>query len=150
MVCLIGYGTNYMTDRVFVDTNILVYAYDNSAGNKHTEANRILQELWMNGTGCLSIQVLQEFFVVLTNKINKPIDITTVKAIVSDLGYWTVHEPSVDDVLGAVDIQQQFGISFWDAMILQSALQLGCERMLSEDLSSGQMYDGVTIINPFN
>ena len=138
-----------MPDRIFVDTNILVYAHDVSAGNKHAAAKKLIQELWENKAGCLSIQVMQEFYVSVTQKVPTPMNYVNAQGIIRNLMYWKVHEPKIDDVLNAVDLQQQYQISFWDAMILQSALQLGCNLLWSENLNPGQVYDGVKLINPF-
>lgn len=138
-----------MPDRIFVDTNILVYAHDVSAGIKHATAKKLIQELWENKTGCLSIQVMQEFYVSVTQKVPNPMDYVNAIGIIRDLKYWKVHEPKIEDVLNAVDIQQRYQISFWDAMILQSALQLECGLLWSEDLNPGQVYESVKLINPF-
>lgn len=136
-------------ELVFVDTNILVYSYDRSAGDKHTAAVQIMEHLWGNKSGCMSIQVLQEFIVNTTRKIAYPLDTKIVKEIISDLAYWRVHIPDVTDLLQAIDIQQAYQVSFWDAMILQSAARLGCSQLLSEDLSDGQIIGAVKVINPF-
>jgi predicted nucleic acid-binding protein len=138
-----------MPDRIFVDTNILVYAHDVSAGVKNTTAKQLIQELWANKLGCLSIQVMQEFYVTVTQKVPNPMDNATAIGIIRSLRYWDVHEPSIDDIINAVDIQLRYKISFWDAMILQSALQLECDLLWSEDLNPGQVYQGIKLINPF-
>jgi predicted nucleic acid-binding protein len=138
-----------MPDRIFVDTNILVYAHDVSAGIKHATAKNLIQDLWENKTGCLSIQVMQEFYVNVTQKVPNPMDYVNAIGIIRDLKYWKVHEPKIEDVLNAVDIQQRYQISFWDAMILQSALQLECSLLWSEDLNPDQVYESVKLINPF-
>jgi len=138
-----------MPDRIFVDTNILVYAHDVSAGNKHATAKNMIQELWESKAGCLSIQVMQEFYVSVTQKVPQPLNHIVAKEIVRDLTYWNVHEPNSDDVLNAIDLQQRYKISFWDAMILQSALQLECSLIWSEDMNPGKMYDSVNLENPF-
>ncbi len=136
-------------DLQFVDTNILIYAHDKSAGPKHEQARALLESLWENDHGCLSIQVLQEFYINVTRKIAKPLDLETAKSIVADLGLWTTHSPNVDDVLEAITVQQRYSLSFWDAMILASAARLGCGVVWSEDLNDGQEYDGVKVVNPF-
>ncbi len=138
-----------MPDKIFIDTNILVYAHDTSAGIKNTIAKNLIMELWENKTGCLSIQVMQEFYVTVTQKVPTPMDNTTAIEIIRDLQYWNVHEPQVDDVINAIDIQLRYHLSFWDAMILQSALQLGCNLLWSEDLNPGQIFESVKLINPF-
>ena len=139
-----------MTGRPqFVDTNILVYAHDVTAGDKHQRARALLEELWHSRDGCLSIQVLQEFFVTTMRKIPKPIEASSAARIIADLARWHVHAPDARDVLAAIDIHQQTGASFWDAMILRSAKELGCETLHSEDLNPGQAYEGVQVRNPF-
>jgi len=139
-----------MSDRPqFVDTNILIYAHDRSAGTKHERARALLTELWESGDGCLSIQVLQEFYVNITRKVARPLPPDTARQIIADLGHWTVHSPTVDDVLNAIALQERHGLSFWDAMIVASAMQLGCLVLWSEDLNDGQEYDGARIVNPF-
>ncbi len=135
--------------RHFVDTNVLVYAYDRTAGRKHEVAAQLLAECWENENGCLSFQVLQEFFVTVTSKIAQPLDHHTARQIVADLAHWRLHAPEAGDLLQAIDYQQTYRLSFWDAMILQSAARLGCKRLLSEDLRHGQAYADVQVINPF-
>jgi len=136
-------------NRRFVDTNILVYAHDNSAGPKRDKARALVEQLWESRDGCLSVQVLQEFFVSVTRKIAKPLDAETAKEIIADLSRWHIHVPAGDDVLGAIGIHQRTGISFWDAMIVRSAAEMGCAVLYSEDLNAGQEYSGVLAENPF-
>ena len=132
----------------FVDTNILVYAYDRSAGERHLRASNLVTELWQSGSGCLSIQVLQEFYVVVTRKLS-PISFADLRVVLSDLTLWRVHAPVAADVLAAADLHQRYQVSFWHAMILRSAVHLGCTTVWSEDLNPGQAYQGVQIKNPF-
>lgn len=133
----------------FVDTNVLVYAHDTTAGARHSRAQALLAELWESGNGCLSVQTLQEFYVNITQRVKKPLDVPTATRIVKALGKWTVHRPGVDDILAAIAVQQRHRVAFWDAMIVNSAARLGCEVLWSEDLNSGQMYDTVRVVNPF-
>jgi predicted nucleic acid-binding protein len=133
----------------FVDTNVLVYAHDVTAGDKHTRARALVEKLWATRDGCLSVQVLQEFFVTTTRKIPKPIEAPLARQVIGDLAHWHVHAPAPGDVLAAIDIHQRNGTSFWDAMILRSAKELGCGIVHSEDLSPGQEYEGVLVRNPF-
>jgi predicted nucleic acid-binding protein len=136
-------------NRQFVDTNVLVYAHDVTAGDKHSRARALVGGLWETREGCLSVQVLQEFFVTTTRNIPKPLDVPAATRIIDDLAYWHVHAPAACDVLAAIDIHQRTGASFWDAMILRSAKELGCETLHSEDLNPGQQYEGVQVRNPF-
>jgi predicted nucleic acid-binding protein len=137
-------------DRVFVDTNVLVYAHDASAGSKRDQAAALIRSLWDSGDGCLSIQVLQEFFVTVTRKVPQPLAIDEAAGLVSELSQWNVHSPGADDVLGAIDLHARTAVPFWDAMIIRSAAKLGCGLLYSEDLSDGQRYHGVEVCNPFN
>lgn len=133
----------------FVDTNILIYAHDCSAGPKHDRARELLQTLWRERSGCLSIQVLQEFYVNVTRKVAHPLSSESAAQIIADLAVWQIHRPDTNDVLGAIRLQGRLQLSFWDAMIMTSARRLGCEIVWSEDLSHGQVYEGVEVHNPF-
>jgi predicted nucleic acid-binding protein len=135
--------------RQFVDTNILVYAHDRTAGRKHDRARALLTELWTAGNGCISIQVLQEFYVAMTRKAPSPLKSETAERITDTFTHWTVYSPTPADVLAAITIHRQNNISFWDAMIIRSANMLGCALLWSEDLNSGQVYEGVRVLNPF-
>jgi predicted nucleic acid-binding protein len=134
----------------FVDTNILVYAHDVSAGSKHQQAKAVIHQLWDSKSGCLSVQVLQEFHVTITQKVSKPLDVESSAKIIEDLSFWRVYAPDIKDILSAIDLQHRYTISFWDAMVIWSAIQLDCEILWSEDLSSGQLYEGVQLLNPFD
>jgi predicted nucleic acid-binding protein len=103
----------------------------------------------MSGEGCLSIQVLQEFYVSVTQKVARPLAPDEAASIIADLSVWQVHRPGIEDIKDAVRLQERYQISFWDAMIVASAIQLGCERLWSEDLTAGQIYDSVRVTSPF-
>lgn len=135
--------------RLFVDTNVLVYAYDLSAGEKHERARELVEGLWRERSGCISVQVLQEFFVNVTRKIPKPLSTVQAKEIVSDLTYWRLHSSTGTDVVEAIDSHERLDLSFWDSMVIRSAVSLGCGVLYTEDLNSGQSYDGVRVENPF-
>ena len=94
-------------DRQFVDTNVLVYAHDVTAGDKHSRARALVAELWDTREGCLSVQVLQEFFVTVTRKIPRPLEASATAQIIDDLAHWHVHAPAAGDVLAAIDIHQR-------------------------------------------
>jgi predicted nucleic acid-binding protein len=135
--------------RLFIDTNILIYAYDRTSEAKHRVSVQLLEGCWKNKNGCLSLQVLQEFYVNVTQKIPKPLERNTARQIIADLAQWQVHTPDIEDVLQAIDLQQAYSLSFWDAMVIRSAVHLGCSQLISEDLSPGQSYGEIQIINPF-
>ena len=138
------------TGLQFVDTNVLVYAHDKSAGQKHTRAKVLVEELWHSGTGCLSVQVLQEFYIAVTRKVRQPLSSDAALQIVECLSSWRVHAPAAEDVLEAIKVHQRYGLSFWDAMIVCSASALGCGVIWSEDLNAGQRYGAVKVVNPFS
>jgi len=135
--------------RYFLDTNILVYAYDLSAGQKHDLAVQLVEACWENDNGCLSIQVLQEFYVTVTRKIAAPMIPQTARQLVADLAHWHLHTPDAGDLLQAIDLQQDYQLSFWDAQVVHSATSLGCKLLLSEDLNHLQTYGQTQVINPF-
>lgn len=133
----------------FVDTSVLVYAMDASAGGKHTVAERLLERLWQSRTGCLSVQVVQEFFVTVTRKLPQPLSVSQAAERIREFATWKVYAPKVSDVLAAISMQQESHIGFWDAMIVQAASRSGCDVLWSEDLNDGQVVQGVRIRNPF-
>jgi predicted nucleic acid-binding protein len=135
--------------RQFVDSNILVYAYDLAQGEKHTQAKALLLSLWESGLGCASIQVLQEFYVNVTRKSKFPLSTEQAAQVIQDFSDWSIHRPGIKDVVSAIGLHQRYEISFWDAMILQSARHSGCGILWSEDLSDSQDYGGVKVLNPF-
>ncbi len=135
--------------KVFLDTNIIIYAYDVSAGDKHEIARKIMVDLWDSGLGVISTQVLQEFFVNVTQKIPKLLDKRLTKDILSDLLKWDVVVNDGESILEAVEILFKYGYSFWDSLIIEAAMRSGSELLLSEDLTHGQIINGLTINNPF-
>lgn len=137
------------TSREFIDTNVLVYAHDTSAGDKHIVARELLAKLWSGGQGCLSIQVLQEFYTTITRKVRRPLDRETALQRVVNLSRWLVHSPTSADVVAAIQLHHSLPVSFWDAMIIVSARRLECTVLWSEDLHDGQTIEGVGVRNPF-
>jgi predicted nucleic acid-binding protein len=133
----------------FVDTNVLVYAHDVAAGRKRERAVALLEKLVTEAAGAVSIQVLQEFFVSATRKLRKPLAPEEAAAIVTDVSRWRLHSPGREDLLSAIDLHREHRLSFWDALIVTSASQLGCEVLWTEDLRAGTSYRGVTVRNPF-
>ncbi|WP_073345064.1 PIN domain-containing protein [Caldanaerobius fijiensis] len=138
------------TGLQFVDTNVLVYAHDVSAGRKHEISKKLLKELWDTRKGCLSTQVLQEFYVTITKKVKKPLSPSQASQIISSLGVWKLDIPDVGDILEAIKISQRYIISFWDSLIICSAINLNCDIIWSEDLNSEQCFGKVKVINPFS
>jgi len=137
-----------MSDRTFVDTNILIYAHDADAKSKHRVAKSVLAELWSLRTGVLSMQVLQEFYVNVTRKIASPLPKDVARMVVGSYAIWCV-ETTPAEISSAFRIEDESRIGFWDALIVASAAKCGAVRILSEDLNARQMIAGVRIENPF-
>jgi predicted nucleic acid-binding protein len=137
-----------MNGRTFVDTNVLVYAHDLDAGKKREAANAVLAELWETRTGVLSMQVLQEFYVNITRKIAAPISKAAARSTVNDYIAWCI-ETTAAEISAAFQLEDQYRITFWDALIVSSAAKSGATRILSEDLNAGQRYAGMIVENPF-
>ena len=135
--------------REFVDANVLVYAFDASAAGKHHAARRLIERLWDHGTGCLSVQVLQEFFVTVTRKVANPLSSQQAADRIRELSAWTVFAPTAEDVVTAIGVAEKAKVGFWDAMILHAAAESGCSVCWTEDLNHGQTWRGVRIQNPF-
>ena len=138
-----------MIERVFVDTNVLIYAHDLDAGLKHDRAAAILSDLWENENGIVSVQVLQEFYVNVTRKISAPLTPALARGVIRNYLAWQIAPNDPSTVLSASEIAERNHISFWDALIVASASNAGADRILSEDLNHGQMIEGVVIENPF-
>jgi predicted nucleic acid-binding protein len=136
-------------DRTFLDTNIIIYAYDVSAGSKHDTAKQIVQDLWNSGTGLISTQVLQELYVSITRKIPVPLDIKSARGLISDFLKWDIVINDGTMILSAIDIQARHKYSFWDSLIIASAIKANADILLSEDLTDGKTISGLKIHNPF-
>lgn len=137
-----------MSDKYFVDTNILVYAHDTSAGDKHLRAKALVEDLWRSRSGVVSTQVLQELCVSIRRKVKHPVDLRTTREIVADYLAWTVVTNTGEAILDALQIEEHYQVSFWDALVIHAAESSGAAVLYSEDLSHGQTYRGVRVINP--
>lgn len=138
-----------MKDKVFVDTNILVYAHDTSSGLKFQRARKIVEELWTSGLGVISTQVLQELCINLRKRPLRPIGVAEVRRIIEDFLKWELVTNSPTSVLAALDVETRYKLSFWDALIVQAAESAGAMLLYSEDFSHGQRYGTVRVLNPF-
>lgn len=135
--------------KVFVDTNVLVYAYDRGAGSKHEIALSHVEKLWLEGNGVISTQVLQELYVNVRRKAQKPISIDQARALISDYLAW---DPVVNDgasLLEAIDAERRYKLSFWDSLIVVAAQKSGASVLLTEDFNDGQKFGPVQVQNPF-
>lgn len=138
-----------MKDKVFLDTNIIVYAHDRSSRDKHAVAREIMDYLWETRKGVISVQVLQEFFVCVTQKIVKPLVIKSARTILEYLSTWDVVNNDKYITMKAIDLQEKYRFSFWDSLIIQAAIQGQARLLLSEDLPDGQIVKDLKILNPF-
>ena len=135
-------------DKYFVDTNILVYAHDRDAGEKHERARMLLDRLWDSGQGVLSTQVLQEFCINIRRKVANPLPIEELRLVLRDYQTWEVVTNTPASILAALDIEARYKTSFWDALILQAAETAGATVLYSEDLARNQFYGAVRVVNP--
>ena len=136
-----------MKNKIFIDTNILIYSIDRFDKTKQKNARALLKEIAANGTGVISTQVLQEFFVAATKKLNAAPLI--VKEIINSFEKFEVIQVTVEMIKEAIDVSLLNKLSFWEALIVVSAETAKCAALLTEDLNAGQMIKSVKIINPF-
>ncbi|MBS1852525.1 MAG: PIN domain-containing protein [Acidobacteria bacterium] len=136
-----------MSVRSFFDTNVLIYADDKSSPAKQRRALELVTEHRRAGTGVVSMQVLQEYFVTATRKL--AVDAKVARRKVELLSEFDVATPDVADILAAIDLHRLHGFSFWDSLVLRAAKQSGCKVLLTEDLQVREV-DGVRIVNPFS
>jgi predicted nucleic acid-binding protein len=138
-----------MSGKCFVDTNILIYAQDRTLGMKHQVAKKLIASLWLEKRGVLSTQVLQEFCVNVQRKAAKPLDFAELSAILEDYLLWEIVVNSQNTIMEALRLKQRYQLSFWDALILRAAEVAEVGVVYSEDLSHGQLYGTLRVINPF-
>jgi predicted nucleic acid-binding protein len=139
-----------MSDKAFVDTNILVYAHDSASGIKSERARALIEKLWGTGGGVLSTQVLQELCINLRQKTPRPMSIEETRSLIEDYLNWEIVVNTPDSVVHALMIETRYQISFWDALIIHAAESSGATILYSEDLSDGQTYGSVRVVNPLN
>jgi predicted nucleic acid-binding protein len=138
-----------MSDKVFLDSNVLVYAYDSSDRSKQAKAQELLERGIREDSAVVSAQVLGEFFIAVTRKIAHPMRASEAAEAVEILSAIRVIEVDRMLVNEAIGAHQRYGISYWDGLILAAAERAGCRRVLSEDLNAGQEYGRVAVENPF-
>lgn len=135
--------------RVFFDTNILVYLFDADAAKKKEQALARFETEASAGLVLLSTQVLQEFYVAVTRKLAVPLEAETAEAVVRSLSALPIIGIDADRIIAAIGRSRRMQLSFWDALIIETALAGGADRLLTEDLQHGQIIDGLKIENPF-
>jgi predicted nucleic acid-binding protein len=138
-----------MTGPVFVDTNVLVYARDAAAGSKQRAAADWMRHLWTERAGRLSYQVLQEFYVTVTQKLSPGLEPADAREEVRALCAWDPVKLDARALEGAWHLQDRYALSWWDALIVAAAELAGCPYLLTEDLQSGQELGSLTVVDPF-
>jgi len=138
-----------MTETVFVDTNVLVYARDRTEEEKQARAAEWMATLWDTRRGRLSIQVLQEYYVIATRKLDPPRTAHDAREDVLSLVAWSPVMTDLALLEEGWTIQDRFGLSWWDALVLAAAARSGSRWLLSEDFQDGQKLFGVTVVDPF-
>jgi predicted nucleic acid-binding protein len=138
-----------MSGKSFVDTDILVYAHDRTAGVKHLRAQMLLEQLWDSGWGVVSTQVLQELCICLCHNTGNPPPVEEVRHLIHDYSAWEVIPNSPSSVLKALDLVTEHKLHFRDALILEAAERSGATILYSEHLATGQRFGAVQVVNPF-
>jgi predicted nucleic acid-binding protein len=135
--------------KVFVDTNILMYAHDTAAGDKHKIARHVIEGVWASGGGVVSSQVLEELSVNLRREALHPLSAEATRQLIRDYMSWEVVVVDAEGVLEALELEERYEVPFWDALILHAANKAGVEFVLSEDIAADQRYGSFKVVNPF-
>jgi predicted nucleic acid-binding protein len=138
-----------MSAKCFIDTNILIYALNPKAGLRQVRATELIRELWVSKSGLISTQVLQDLCVNARRKAEKPVSPREMKTLLEEYSQWEVFANTAHSIGLALELEERYQISFWDALILQAAQSGGAKTLYSEDFSHGQLDGGVRVINPF-
>ena len=138
-----------MTENTFVDTNIFVYFRDSADENKQSIASECLTKVWENKTGCISTQVLNEYFVTVTKKIRTPLSVSDAWSDIEELEKWNPVNINIELLKVAYSAISIYSLSWWDALIIAAAKICECSSILSEDFSTQKDYFGIRVINPF-
>lgn len=139
---------NFMSGKYFLDTNMVVYSLDRASGEKHARALVVVEQLWNSGEGVISTQVLQEAMVYLRRRVARPLSARETRDALAGFFAWEVIVNTQDSVLRALEVEERYKISFWDALIVQAAQVTGAVILYSEDLADGQSYGSVRVVNP--
>ncbi len=138
-----------MSDRFFLDTNVLVYAHDSVSPEKKARSQQLVFECLRRNSGVISAQVLSEFFVTVTQKVERPMTAEQAKREIVLLSVMETVEIDATLVLDAVNLKLRWQLSYWDSLILAAAVRAGCNTVYSEDMSDGQVYGSLTVRNPY-
>jgi len=139
-----------MNDRFFLDTNILVYSFDQPPSHKSETADRLIREALATGRGVISYQVVQEFFNAAYRRFPDPMRVEQAEQFLSAVlrPLWVVHSsPAL--CLKALQILERFQLEWYDALIVAGAIEAKCGILYSEDIQNGQKFEDVEVRNPF-
>lgn len=139
--------TSSVSGRSFLDTNVLVYTDDHDSPDKRSRALTIVEDCLRLGQGVVSTQVLQEYFVASTQKL--AVTPVIARRKVELFSHLDLVHIGVEDILAAIDLHRLHGLSFWDGLVVRSALVSGCRNLYTEVLQHGRRFDGLRIENPF-
>ncbi len=142
-----GTAMNYITGKVFIDTNILVYLLSDTEPDKRKNIQSLLGQIEGENPIVWSTQIIQEFYQVMTSKYGK--EPQKIKAIIKQFTTFETVINGIDTINNAIDIQVLNNLSFWDSLVISAAVQSSCSTLLTEDLNHGQNIGGVMIHNPF-
>jgi len=137
-----------MTDKYFVDTNILLYAHDRAAGLEHERARQLIEHLWTTGEGVVSTQVLQELCVNLRRKLARPLRVEDVRHLIEDYLAWEVVTNDPASIVQALEIEDRYKISYWDALVVQAAWRSGASVLYSEACPKANTYGALRVVKP--
>jgi predicted nucleic acid-binding protein len=140
---------SYTAERCFLDTNMLIYAHDSSSGEKHEIARDLVKNLWETRNGVLSTQVMQEFYVTVTRKIPHPLSHSAALRILNSLGEWKLHQVSMETISSGAELANLHKLSFWDGLIIASALDVRARYLITEDMQHGFKVGELELVNPF-
>ena len=138
-----------MSDRRFIDTNVVVYAYDSDAPEKQADARKLLRNGILNDDLVISAQVLGQVFNAVTRRIEQPMTADEASAAIDVLNPIPIIDLDLQLVQRAIETHKRYRIAYWDALIVVAAERAGCVEVLSEDLNAGQRYHDVVVTNPF-
>lgn len=138
-----------MSDRIFLDTNVAVYLFDNDAPEKQRRAREIFSSEDLRGRIIISTQVLQEFYVSVMRKLAEPLEPDVAYQAVQALAALPVVQVDTPMIFSAISRSQTDQVSFWDALIIQAALLGGAKQLYSEDLQHGRIIEAMRVENPF-
>ena len=136
-------------DRVFIDTNVFVYVFDDDSAAKQTTARQLVEQISTDGSAVISTQVLQEFYVTVTRKLRRPMEPQDALRACTELCRLAMVQTDSSLIVRAVERSVDGPMSLWDALILEAALEAGAAIVMTEDMQHGRNYGGVRIVNPF-